>query len=292
MTRMPRRIGAALVGVLALATAGLSTWAAPVAVAADDNSVTVTASEYKFKVSGSPKSGWTQVTFANDGDQFHMLLAIPLKAGTTLAQVKKAALSKNGEAAVGKLTGKGSTAGIPFLSSPGESSTTISKLDAGHYALVCFFSAPDGKPHLLHGMIGELTVGKGTSSLAPPTSDVVDVSTSDSAITLPNGTLPATGWAKVTTTVTSDPRDFTLAHYASDSTTFDEANSYVDQSISSGKVPAGEPPVRIVGNVGSFTAGPVSYLKLDLQPGRYAAVSDTDSDQDGSKQLHQDFTVS
>jgi hypothetical protein len=291
MTRMPRRIGAALVGVLALATAGLSTWAAPVA-AADENSVTVTASEYKFKVSGTPKSGWTQVTFANDGDQFHMLLAIPLKAGTTLAQVKKAALSKNGEAAVGKLTGKGSTTGIPFLSSPGESSTTISKLDAGHYALVCFFSAPDGKPHLVHGMIGELTVSKGTSSLQPPTSDAVDVSTSDTGITLPDGTLPASGWAKVTTTVTSDPRDLTIARYANDSTTFEEGNAYVDQFISSGKAPAGEAPVRIVGNVGSFTAGPVSYLKLDLESGRYVAVSDTDSDQDGSKQLHQDFTVS
>ena len=144
MTRLSTRFGAALVGLVALATTGMGALRAPVASAADDNAVTVTASEYKFKVSGNPKSGWTQVTFSNDGEQFHMLLAIPLKAGVTLAQVKKAALGKNGEAAVGKLTGKGSTAGIPFLIGPGESSTTISKLDAGHYALVCFFTAPDG----------------------------------------------------------------------------------------------------------------------------------------------------
>jgi hypothetical protein len=66
----------------------------------------------------------------------------------------------------------------------------------------------------------------------------------------------------------------------------------VDEFISTGNKPAGEAPVTTVGNVGSFTAGPVSYLKLDLKPGKYVAVSDTDSDQDGSLQLHQDFTVS
>ena len=49
---------------------------------------------------------------------------------------------------------------------------------------------------------------------------------------------------------------------------------------------------RIVGQREVVQAGPVSYLKLDLESGRYVAVSDTDSDQDGSKQLHQDFTVS
>ena len=65
----------------------------------------------------------------------------------------------------------------------------------------------------------------------------------------------------------------------------------MDETISTGKQPAGAAPVTIAGNVGSFTVGPVSYLKLDLKPGKYVAVSDTDSDQDGSLQLHQDFTV-
>ena len=288
-----RRARQALTVFACVASVGLAaTITAPVAAASGSNAVVITAGEYTYKVSGTPKSGWTQVTFKNAGTEFHMLLAIPLKAGVTLGQVKKAALSNDGQAALEKLSGKGSTAGIPFIAGPGSSSTTISKLDAGHYALICFFSAPDGKPHLAHGMIGLLDVSRGKSSLTPPTKGVVDVSTSDSGIALPNGTLPASGWAKVTTTAVSDPRDFTLARYASDSTTFDEGNAYVDQFISSGSAPAGDAPVTVVGNVGSFTAGPTSYLKLDLKPGRYVAVSDTDSDQDESKQLHQDFTVS
>jgi hypothetical protein len=140
-------------------------------------------------------------------------------------------------------------------------------------------------------MIGLLTVSKTKSSLTPPTEGVVDVTTSDTGINLPNGTLPSTGSAKATTTVTDDARDFTLARYDTDTVTFDEANSWVDEFIGSGKQPPGPTLVTIVGNVGSFTAGPTSYLQLDLEPGRYVAVSDTDSDQDGSKQVHQDFTV-
>jgi uncharacterized protein (DUF2141 family) len=274
-----------LLGVVGMVTA-------PSATAAGSNSVTITGSEYAYKVSGSPKSGWTQVTFKNVGSEFHMLLAVPLKPGVTLQQVKKAAATKDPQSAIGALSGNGSTAGIPFLAGPQSGSTTISKLDAGRYALICFFSSPDGKPHLAHGMIGLLTVSKSKSSLTPPTNDVVDVTTSDSAIELPNGTLPTSGWAKVSTTVTSDPLDFTIARYASDSVTFDQANTWVDEFISTGKQPAGDVPVTIAGNVGSFTAGPVSYLKLDLEPGRYVAVSDTDSDDNGSKQLHTDFTVS
>jgi hypothetical protein len=277
-------------GVASIGVAGAV--AAPAASAAGSNSVTVTTTEYKYKVSGSPKSGWTEFTLENDGEQFHMLLAIPLKAGVTLQQVKKAATAEDPQAAFASLSGSGSTAGIPFLVGPHSSSTTISQLDAGRYGLICFFSAPDGKPHLAHGMIGLLTVKKAKSTLTPPIEDVVDVTTSDTAIDLPNGTLPSSGWAKVTTTVTDDPRDLTLAHYTSDTATFDEANTWVDEFISTGKEPTGSAPVTIAGNVGSFTAGPVSYLKLDLEPGRYVAVSDTDSDSDGSKQLHQDFTVS
>jgi hypothetical protein len=220
-----------------------------------------------------------------------MLLAIPLKAGVTLAQVKKAALSKDAQKAFGPLSGEGSTAGIPFLAGPESSSTTISQLDAGRYGLICFFAAPDGKPHVAHGMVNLLTVSKAKSALTPPTDNVVDVTTSDSGIALPNGTLPTSGWAKVTTTAASDPRDLTLARYASETTTFDEANTYVDDFISTGKEPAGAAPITVVGNVGSFTTGPVSYLKLDLTPGKYVAVSDTDSDDNGSAQLHQDFTV-
>jgi len=278
-----------VVSLMALGVVG--TAAAPSATAAASNSVTITGSEYKYKVSGSPKSGWTEFTFKDAGSEFHMLLAIPLKPGVTLKQVKKAAASEDPESAFAPLSGNGSTAGIPFLVGPKSSSTTISQLDAGRYALICFFSAPDGKPHVAHGMLNLLDVKKAKSSLAPPTDDVVDVTTSDTEITLPDGTLPSSGWAKVTTTVTSDPRDFTIARYNSDSVTFDEANTWVNEFISTGKAPAGAAPVTIAGNVGSFTAGPVSYLKLDLKPGRYVAVSDTDSDDDGSKQLHQDFTV-
>ena len=32
-------------------------------------------------------------------------------------------------------------------------------------------------------------------------------------------------------------------------------------------------------------------MQLDMKAGRYVVVSDTDDDQDGSKQIHAEFTV-
>jgi len=37
--------------------------------------------------------------------------------------------------------------------------------------------------------------------------------------------------------------------------------------------------------------GGTAYVQLDLKAGKYAAVSDTDDDQDGSKQVHTDFEI-
>jgi hypothetical protein len=178
LSRRARQTLALLVCVASIGLAAVVT--ASAAAAAGSNPLTITASEYSYKVSGTPKSGWTQVTLKNVGDQFHMVLALPLKAGVTLAQVKQAALSDDAQAALGPLSGQGSTAGIPFLAGPGTSSTTISKIDAGRYALICFFSAPDGKPHIAHGMIKLLDVSKAKSNLTPPSGGVVDVTTGPS----------------------------------------------------------------------------------------------------------------
>jgi hypothetical protein len=266
-----------------------ATVTAPAAGAAGSNSLTVTASEYTYKLSGIPKSGWTQVTLNNTGTEYHMMLAVSLKKGTTLAQVKTAVAAGDPQTALQSIGSNGFLLGMPFFVGPGEKTTTIAKLNAGHYAILCFLTAPDGTPHAAHGMIKILDVGKAKSNLTPPKKGVVDASTSDSAITLPNGTLPAHGWVKVATTA-SEPRDFTIAQYATSTTTFEEANQYFNDLFSTGK-PAASAPAVIVGNISSFPKGTVVYLQLDLKPGRHAVVSDTDSDDDGSKAVHQDIEV-
>ncbi len=281
------RASAAL--AVCIAAAGLGTVAAPTAGAAGSNTLNVTAGEYTYKVKGSPKSGWTQINFENGGTEYHMLVIAPLKKGVTLKQVKTAATSDD-QSAFDQISGKGNVVSTPSFLGPGEKTTVITKLPAGNYALMCFFNAPDGQSHLAHGMAKLLDVSSTKSSLTPPKDGLVPVTVTDDAITLPTSGVPGHGWAKITNG-SSATRDLTVGRYLTPNGTWDEANSYFNEYFQSGTLPEGAPPAAIQGGVSGIPAGGTGYLQLDLKPGRYVFVSDTDDDQDGSAQIHQDLTV-
>jgi hypothetical protein len=284
---IPTRLVAAF--ALCLAALGLAATDAPTARAAGSNVVTVTAREYSYVLSGAPKEGWTRLTFENRGAQYHQLLVVPLKPGVTRSQVQQAVAVGEQGSTIPSI-GTGLAPGIPFLLPPNAEATSIAQLDAGRYALLSLLTAPDGASDAARGMVAFLRVRSGTSKLAPPAKSVVDVTTSDSAITLPGGALPARGWARITTTASS-PRDFELFRYATPDATFEAASAYFREFFSSGSPPPGPPPAVIVGNISSIARGTVVYYQLSLDLGRYVAVSDTATDQDGSAQVHTDFTV-
>jgi len=289
MGRKRRIASLAATVAIGLATVGVSAAIAPSAGAAGSNTLTVQAGEYTYKLSGSPKAGWTQITFQNDGNEYHMMAVLPLKKGVTLAQVKKAATSDD-DSAFEAISGTGQVSGAPNLLSPGAETTVITKLPAGHYAMACFLPAPDGAPHIAHGMIKVFDVSTSKSSLTPPTDGLVAVTIADDAITIPASGMPAHGWAKVTNNA-SEPRDLTIARYATPTTTFEEADAYFNTFFSTGTAPAGTAPATLEGGTQTVAPGGSAYVQLDLKSGRYAVVSDTDDDQDGSKQIHAEFTV-
>jgi hypothetical protein len=279
--------GFAAVVVACLATLGVSAGVAPSAGAAGSNTLTVKAGEYTYKLSGSPKAGWTQINFQNGGVEYHMMAVFSLKKGVTVAQVKQAVLS-NDPSAGDAIAGKAHVSGAPDLLAPGEKTTVITKLPAGHYAAVCFIPAPDGAPHAAHGMIKLFDVSTAKSNLTPPTDGLAAVTIADDAIALPTSGLPAHGWAKVTNNAT-EPRSLSLARFLGNAT-FEEANTYFN-AFFSGPPPAGDPPAALQGGAQSIAPGGTGYVQLDMKAGRYVVVSDTDNDQDNSKQIHQEFTV-
>lgn len=283
----PARLVAAV--ALVLACCSFTAVSSSPAGAAASNSLTVTAREYSYGLSGAPKAGWTRLTFDNEGAQFHQLLVVALKPGVTRAQVRQAVATGGPQSAIPAI-GTGLAPGLPFLLGPGGVATAMAQLDAGRYALVSFLTAPDGRSDAANGMVKILAVRAQTSDLTPPTKRVVDVTTSDGAISLPGGALPARGWARITTTASS-PRDFELFRYATPDATFEAASAYFKEFFSSGTSPRGAAPAVIVGNISSIPQGAVVYFQLSLDSGRYVVVSDTATDQDGSAQVHQDFTV-
>jgi hypothetical protein len=290
-TDQPHRFRARLAATLATLVA-LPAYLAitgPPAGAADSNSLTVKAGEYTYKLSGSPKSGLTQVTFQNDGTEYHMMAIVPLKKGVTLAQVKKAAAS-NDQSAFNAISGKGDASSLPQFLGPGEKETVLSKLSAGHYALLCFIPAPDGAPHLAHGMVKLLDVSSAKSSLTPPKDGLVPVTVTEDGITLPKSGVPKSGWVKVTNG-SSTIRDLTVARFLTPNATFEDGDAYFNSFFETGKVPDGPAPAAIASGVATVPAGGTGYLQLNLKPGRYVFVSGNEEADDNTGEVHQEFTV-
>jgi hypothetical protein len=247
----------------------------------------VTAGEYTYKMAGKPKPGNVEIEFDNSGIEIHMMAVIGLKPGVTKQQLEDASLSDD-QSAIEKLSNKTgfNVTGTPNLLSPDQVSSTIGNLPAGHYGLLCFVPAPDGSPHVAHGMVAVFDVKGSKSTLKPPTDGVAAVTVSDSGFTLPTNGLPKSGWIKVTNEA-STPRDVTVAGLAP-GVTFEQGDADIEAFFEAGQWPSGTPTVTLVGGVGAVAPGKAAYFQVTMTPGSYTIVS---SDSDGENEVHTEFTV-
>jgi hypothetical protein len=292
-SRHPRaaRIWAALGALLmASGTVGLT---APAAGAAGSNTLSVTAGEYVYQLKGAPKSGWTEIDFKNSGVENHMLAMIKLKAGVTAKQLKAAAIAQSDTAFAKVADPKGDpngVSGVPQLLGPGQQTSTMTQLPAGHYGILCFVPAPDGQPHVAHGMVKVFDVSSGKSSLKPPTDGVQAVTLTDTAIQAPPGNAGRQLSLKVTNSGTT-PHSLAFVKVNAGQT-LDAVKSYFD-AFFNGQPPAGDPPGLIAGGVSDISPGGVAYVTQSLAPGHYGYVStsgDSPND-DYAKGMHGEFDV-
>ena len=124
-------------------------------------SAEVDASEYKFDVNGL-KAGDNSLTFANKGNQFHHLIAIPMTAGATLDDVKT--FLENSSEASGPPP---DNAPVDFskeqdlaVIGPGDAQVVSMTFDTGSYVFLCFLSdKTGGPPHFTKGMLQQVDIG-------------------------------------------------------------------------------------------------------------------------------------
>ena len=93
-----------------------------------------------------------------------MMAVVALKPGVTATQLKAAALVAATDARSSRSPRRRRPQrcpGVPDLLGPGQKTTTITKLPAGHYGMLCFVPAPDGAPHIAHGMVKIVRRGHG-----------------------------------------------------------------------------------------------------------------------------------
>jgi len=286
MTRRAMRL--ASIGAMSLALgATVLTTSTVSAGAQSSNKITVTAGEYFYKLSGSPKPGNVEIVFDNKGVEIHMMAMQQLKPSTTLKQLKQAIAS--GPDALDALSaGVGvQVAGVPELLSEGISTTNITNLKAGRYAMLCYVPDAQGTLHILHNMVKIVDVKGSKSTSKPPADGVVDVTLGDSSVTLPSTGVPKSGWIKVTNE-SSVPRSLILAKYAGANTDFTSVNAEVNQFLETGKWASGSPAVVFNGGVGTLAPNGIGYVEVSSLPsGKWVAVSISGE----AAPLHTDFTI-
>lgn len=287
---MFRKLAAVLVATTVFGVGAASLIASPAGAKGSGNTLEVQAGEYAYTLKGTPHAGWVTIKFDNLGQENHMLAIFQIKPNVTAKQVKAAAAS-NDQTAFDKIAQGDSNRsfGTPDLIGPGESTQTVSQLPAGRFALMCFVPAPDGSPHLAHGMVTTVDVTTPKSSAKPPKADT-KVTLSDTAITVPDGDAPSQFTAKVTNTGTA-PHSFTLIRIEAGQT-IDTVKAYFDAFFSSGAA-SGTPPGAIVGGISGLDPGKTAFLVQELTPGHYAYLSTAGNapDDDFAKGLHGEFDV-
>jgi hypothetical protein len=287
-----RRFGVASIVAGIVAAASLLVVAVPVAHAASANTLTVSAGEYAYRLSGKPQPGWVQFNFDNGGVENHMMVVFPLKSSVTTKQMQAAVKANPAdlEAALGKFLKSDPVTGTPGVLGPNQKTTTIAQMKAGHYGILCFVPAPDGTLHAAHGMITTFDVKGSKSSYTPPTDGVQTVTLTDTAIATPPGNAPKSITLKVTNTG-KDPHGFQLIKLETGKTIGD-AYTYFDGLFSTGKA-TGTAPGTLVGGVQTVAPGGTAYLTWTLPAGHYAYVStegDSPND-DYSKGLKGEFDI-
>jgi len=264
----------------------------PVAAAIDPTVEITVADDLAFIGPSEVPSGWTSLRLVNNNPQPHFMTLARLPEGVTFEEyndrvavpfIEEHAAYKAGEkdrdTFLGDLGGRlpewfGTVvfSGGVGLTSPGHSSRTWVHLEPGNYVMECYVLSPDeGTFHNGLGMLRPLIVSSENSGLEPPGADV-GIDLSNYAIT--SSATPSRGRriVAVRTLEAAEgliPHDLHLARLTDDGS-LASGVAWMDW-IDAMTPPA---PVEFLGGVEGVAPGETTYLEVDLQPGRYAWISE------------------
>src|SRR6266516_2570473 len=152
---------------------------------------------------------------------------------------------------------------------PGQSQEVILNLTQGNYVAVCVISGADNVPHFMKGMITQFTVsGAATTQVQPPKEDGT-ILLKDFSFVLPQS-LPS---GPVTLKVTNQgpqAHEMDIVKLTQGKTIEDLKKLLNSPSASQ----EGPPPswIEDAGGMAGLQLGSSAWIKLNLQPGNYAAL--------------------
>lgn len=268
--------------------------------------VEVTAVDYAFVAPESIPSGWVTFRFENRGEELHVFDLLGFPSGKTYEDLRRQHLRPADSISSAFLAGEigvdsmvagrrrvepewvdemtvGNGVG---LTSPGITAQTTVKLEPGHYYMKCFVVTARSEAFerpMLHwevGMRRPLVVTETMESRRPPPADVeimVSHYTIEMADTVPAGRRTfALHFGKRSAAGESPYQDLHLVRLTG-STTLDEVAKWTAGAF---RDPA---PVPLLGGAHAAPAGRTAYVTADLEPDRYAWISDATAEKGMAK---------
>ncbi len=180
--------------------------------------------------------------------------------------------------------------GAGFVS-PGKTTETTLFMKSGNYVMECYIKTEDGTFHWKKGMHRDLHVSSDSTDVRPPSSPTIEITTTDNGLQVEGE--PTPGKHLVAVHFNEDnpgliARDVHVAQINEDSS-IKEIATWMDFNNAKGMVSTSENPgpAIFVGGTHELPRGNKAYFTLDLEPGKYAWISE----QPVNKTTIQEFTV-
>lgn len=276
-------------------------------LAADAHVVEVIAEDYAFQAPDAIPSGWTTFRMVNEGEETHFIFLTRITGGQTydeyvedvgspIAEIMDA--QRAGEidkAEAGEQMGAAIPAwywtdavsmGGPGLVGPGGTSQATVRLEPGTYVMECYMKTPDGELHWMEGMIRPLTVTEEPSGASPPVADVHMTLTTEGFAT--HGELTS-GLRTIEVEFAEQPEvgfgnDVHLVRLESGMTAAELVPWMDFMNVEGLQNPA---PAPFLGGIQERPEGHTAYFTVQLEPGRYAWISESAD----VHEMAQEFTV-
>lgn len=236
-------------------------------------------------------SGWTTFRLDNQGDEVHFLVIERLPEGKTLQDsvtevvppfqeamnLINAGDPEAGFAKLGDLPawfGEVQFMGGPGLVSPGHVAEVTVDLQPGTYVVECYVKDENGEFHSYHGMIEELTVTDEEATTSEPTAGL-EIRLSNDGIEADEEIESGRHVIAIHFDEHQPPPAFgNDVHIVrlEDGQQAEEIAPWMDWAQVQGlRSPA---PAEFLGGTHEMPVGNIAYMTVDLEPGRYAYVSE------------------
>lgn len=272
-----------------------------------ENVVDVTAKDFYFYTKDTIPSGWTTFRFNNEGHAHHFFFLTLLPENTVYQQYinelgpafvvtmdsLRAGMDK---ASAGAMLGSmipewyasAKTMGGAGIIQPGMSEETTIKLIPGNYVMECYVKTPEGKFHSELGMIRPIFVTNEKSKTEEPGDVNMNISLYNNKIET-QGKMTS-GLNRVAVHFKEHPQygtgnDIHVVKLT-DETNMDSVINWMNwMNIGGLRTPA---PANFFGGTQEMPIGYTSYFTVNLQPGKYAFISETAVDDKMVKEFNVD----